>query len=525
MLIQLLFTNTAHFALVVFSAFVFFAAGLLYFDSRQVNKLKKNLLLRSIGFFLLALTAAIHATSLEIPFIILFAQLLEISGLVLILTSLIREPILQPPHKEKLSLFVPFAIPMFTASLVPLSSILMLLIAACYFRKVTEGFEKQLKPTFIAFLFLGLSEALRIPFFWSDTPIVFWSKILAPFGFLWNIQHIFEFIGILILGMWVWGYIRFRLQVQLFVSTVALTLVLFLITTVFYTFLLLRNLETNALSNLKTDVKVLQYSLESVKERTLAHAQAVAQDSSIKQAFVENNKEELYRLSVDYMLAQKTNTLLLASSSGEVIMRAEDKDRTNDNVGGDPIVKSALAGKDLATVSYDEGVTVPDVSVKAAVPIREGGKQTGKIIGVVVTGITIDSAFVDGVKAVTGLDVAIFGKDKRAATTFIAPDGKSRFVGTLETNKKVLDTVLVKGKTYIGSAQVLNLPFYTAYVPLKSNENEVLGMLFVGKLQNTLTDAAQKSIYITFLGSIILIILSLIPAYFFSRFLKEHLEA
>ena len=233
MLTQLLFFNTGHFALSVFTVFTFFAAGLLFLDAWQVDKLKKTPLLRSIGFFFLALVAAIHATSIEIPLIVLLAQLSKIIGLVLILISLIHEPILHAPPKEKLSLIVPFALPVFSSSLIPLSTMLMLLIAATYFRKATEGLDKQLKPAFFAFLFLGLSEALHIAFFWSNTPVVFWSKMLAPFGLIWDIHHIFEFIGILILAIWVWGYIRFRLQVQLFVTTIALTLSIFLITTFF----------------------------------------------------------------------------------------------------------------------------------------------------------------------------------------------------------------------------------------------------------------------------------------------------
>ncbi len=530
MLIQLLFLNTGHFALTVFGAFAFFAVGLLFFDSWQVDKLKKTPLLRSLGFFLLAIVTATHAISLEIPLIVLLAEVTKIIGLILILGSLILEPILQLPHKasshqKKLAFFVPFAIPALSVSLTPLSAILMFLIAATYFRRITEGFEKQLKPIFIAFLFLGFSEVLRIPLFWSDTSVVFWSKILAPFSLLWSIQQLFDFLGILVLAVWAWGYIRFRLQIQLFVSIVALSLMIFLTTTVFYTFLLLRNLENDALTHLRTDAHVLQYSLERVEAQTLTYAQAVAQDNNVKQAFLKNDKTELYNLTVDYMLAQKIDSLLIASSSGEVMMRAEDKDRTNDNVASDPIVKSALTGKALVAVAYDEGVSAPEVSVKAAAPIREGLKPSDKVIGVVITGFILDSAFVDGVKAATGLDVTIFGKDKRAATTFVAPDGKSRFVGTLEANKKVLDTVLSKGGVYLGSEDVLNMPFYTAYAPLKTSDDKIIGMLFVGKLQNTLTDAAQKSIDLTFLGSMILIILSLIPAYFLSRFLNEHLKA
>ena len=85
--------------------------------------------------------------------------------------------------------------------------------------------------------------------------------------------------------------------------------------------------------------------------------------------------------------------------------------------------------------------------------------------------------------------------------------------------------VLNHGEVYLGATQILNQPYYTAYAPLKTHDESVVGMLFVGKPQTTLTQAAQKSIELTFLGSIILIAVSLIPAYFFSRFLKEHLEA
>lgn len=531
MLIQLLLAHTAQFALNVFMAFVFFAAGLLYFDSWRVDTHKKTPLLRSFGFFLLALVAAFHASSLTIPQLELAAQCVKVFGLILILISLISEPILHPPRDEKgnspagrSALWVPFVLPVVTTALIPLSAALLLVIAASYFRKATEGFEKQLKPAFFAFLFLGFAEIVHISFFFSDTPIVFWSKMLSEFGPIWIVQSTFEFIGISILAVWIWGYIRFRLQLQLFVSTIALSLILFLTTTTFYTFLLLNNLENDALIHLKTDVNVLQYALESIKERTLAYAQVVAHDPSLTQAFIQNDKEQLYNLASSYMLAQKTNSLLIASVSGEVAMRAEDADRTNDFVGDDSILKSTREGREMTTVAYDGGITVPEISVKAAVPIRVGG-TSGQVVGVAITSLAIDTPFVDRVKAVTGLDVTVFGSDKRAATTFIAPDGKSRFVGTLETNKKVLNTVLSNGEVYVGKSNVLNLPFYTAYAPLKNQENEILGMLFVGKLQNTLTDTAKKSIELTFLGSIILMVLSLIPAYLFSRFLKEQVEA
>jgi len=143
MLIQLLFANTGHFALNVFSAFVFFAVGLLYFDSWQVNRHKNTPLLRSVGFFLLAIATALHATEIEISSLVLLMQVLKITGLIIILFSLIKEPVLHAPRKLKAAIALPLALPAISASLIPLSAGLTWLIAAAYFRQATEGLEKH----------------------------------------------------------------------------------------------------------------------------------------------------------------------------------------------------------------------------------------------------------------------------------------------------------------------------------------------------------------------------------------------
>ena len=101
MLWQLLFSNTAFFALNLLAAFVFFSAGLLYFDSWQVDKGKKTPLLRSLGFFCLAVAAAYGATTLDIPAIGTVTQMVKVTGLALILYSLTSEPMLSVPRRKR----------------------------------------------------------------------------------------------------------------------------------------------------------------------------------------------------------------------------------------------------------------------------------------------------------------------------------------------------------------------------------------------------------------------------------------
>jgi hypothetical protein len=514
MLSQLFFANF-HFGINVFAAFVFFITGWLYLDSWKIDKKSKSNLIRSAGFFLLAASTITHASSLTMPTVTFSMQIVKIVSLSLIVGSLTIDPILHAPAKRA-SMFIPFVL--LTDSLLPLSAVLFFLVALFYFRRSSEGREQQSMPVAFAFFFLSLAEFVNISLANSDTTIVFWSKLLAEYGVLWNISHILELAGIIILGLWVWKYLRFKTDLQLFITLVSSSLLIFVVMTATFTFLLLKNLETDTLGQLKTDMGVMQYALERLKSEALADAQAVTKNSDVQNAFLRGEDKKLFELTSGFMFAQKTNFLAVATSSGEVIIRAEDPEKTGDSLLEDSIFKSAVSGTPLVTVEIKEGAITPNIEILAADSFTDN-------TGVVITGFSVDNAFVDGVKISTGLDTSVYSKDVRVATTFIAPDGKSRFVGTKETNDKILSTVLENGEVYAGPTKILNQPFYTAYAPIKNAEGESIGMLFVGKPQKELFDTAQRSIQLTFTISAFLVLLSIAPLYYVSRYIKENINA
>jgi hypothetical protein len=514
MLAQLFFANY-HFGTSVFEALVFFATGWLYLDSWKIAKDTKRDLVRSAGFFLLAAVAMVHASTLEIPALILSSQMVKILALILIAGSLAAEPVLHTPEKEAAIIF-PFIL--LANSLVPLSAALFLVVSLLYFRQSTEGLARQIKPAGLGFLALGLAELINVGFFASETTIVFWSKLLARYGLFWNASHLLEFTGIVILGFWTASYLRFKADLQLFITIVSFSLVVFIATTATFTFLLLRNLEADNLAGLKTDVGVMQYAMERLKLEALADARAVAKNSDVESAFLEGEKEKLFELTSELMLRQETNFLNVATASGEVVARAEDRERVGDSLTENSIFKTAISGTAVVTVAAKEGAMAPEIEVLAADSFINN-------TGAVITGFRVDNAFVDGVRITTGLDTSVYSKEVRVATTFIAPDGKSRFIGTKETDEKILATVLERGEIYTGVAKILNQPFYTAYAPLTNVEGESMGMLFVGKPQKELFETAQKSTRLTFTASAFFILLSIAPAYWVSRYIKENIKA
>jgi len=519
MLIRFLFSNI-NFTASVFSAFVFFITGWLYNDAAKVQPKNKNLITKSRGFFLLAFSFAAQASSLDVKFFLLAVQWLEVAGLVIVLISLLKESKFRFTGKKILIFFsIIFASSFF--SLIPITAALYLVISLIYLRKVAESYEKQFKSVFLAFLLLSIAEILSIGFLWRATTNVFFSNFFSDFGALWIITRLIEIIGLFILAKWALGYFRFRLASQLFISTISTTLLIFLVTTNLFTFLLLRNVEQDALAHLETDAKILQFALERLQKEAFSDAQSIAQDTAFQNAFLNRDKKEIYRITSNYLIAQGTSFLAVTDQNGNVLMRAEDKEKIGDNLESDPIVKSALLGKKLSTVVTSSGVFLPAVEVKAAMPIV----TYGVVRGAVATGFLVDNAFVDGVKSTTGLDVAVFADRRRAATTFLSPDGKSRAVGTIESNASVISKVLGKGEIFSGSSQVLNQSYYTVYTPLKTYGDKTIGMLFVGKLQTELINAANRSVQLTFLGSVILMIASIIPAYYISKYIGGQMSA
>ncbi|MCH7323642.1 methyl-accepting chemotaxis protein [Solibacillus sp. MA9] len=99
-----------------------------------------------------------------------------------------------------------------------------------------------------------------------------------------------------------------------------------------------------------------------------------------------------------------------------------------------------------------------------------------------------------------GIVSTIFLNDTRIATN-VKIDGK-RAVGT--TASKQVSQKVLNGETYIGTADVVNVPHLTVYTPIKDKNGNVIGMWFVGE-SIELIDSAIANV-----RNIILIIISVV---------------
>lgn len=92
--------------------------------------------------------------------------------------------------------------------------------------------------------------------------------------------------------------------------------------------------------------------------------------------------------------------------------------------------------------------------------------------------INEDTVLVDAVKEATGALATIFLGDTRIATNVPGKEG-GRATGT-KASAIVVQTVLQQGQPYEGTADVNGQKYQTKYVPIKSADDQVIGMWFVG---------------------------------------------
>jgi hypothetical protein len=321
----------------------------------------------------------------------------------------------------------------------------------------------------------------------SDNPML--SQAADVFGPLWIGEQLFLLAAMLILGRWVWGYLLRRFLSQLFMILTALTLGIFLVTAISFTYLLVKNVQNASLDNLKTAASVLNYAIDSKKAEVLANTQSIAENSNVSQKVAEGDHK--------------------------------DPQRFGDSLSSDTMIRRALTGQANSGVTSKQGVIAPLIYIKSAVPIRD---DDGVIIGAAVASLVADNSFVDGIKRDTGLDSAVYAGNVRSATTFIAPDGVSRWVGIKEADEDIQNKVIEDNETYQGVATIQNRRYLTVYAPLRDVDNTVVGMLFIGEPQSRIFEAANRSVQLTFIVTAVLLLLSIIPAFFLSRYLSYQME-
>ena len=247
--------------------------------------------------------------------------------------------------------------------------------------------------------------------------------------------------------------------------------------------------------------------------------------------------------------------LTLTDEFGDVVLRTNAPYNLGDNLAQDEVINAVMKTKQtVMTTTIFSGekllLETPDLAEKAhfnlidtpmARPLDKKEETSGmmlvsaspvfdseqNLIGILYGGILLNKDFniVDKIKQTVFQDLVYKGKDIGTATIFqddvrIATNvfnvNGSRAIGT-RIAEDVYNQVVVQGEPWIGRAYVVNDWYITAYEPIRNITVAVIGILYVGILEQKYVDIRNQAEITFLIISIISVFFSIGLAYLLSR--------
>ena len=295
-----------------------------------------------------------------------------------------------------------------------------------------------------------------------------------------------------------------------------------------------------AKNRVAADLRVAHSFFDKKLEKMEATLSLIAENQLVIEYLRKNQqlspviKSSLERKRVDLGF----DILTLCDKEGKVVLRTHPPYYTGDSCLPNPLISKALKGKsvsgivivppqklrmegeDLVQQAYipfkptprakprPEKAETSGMFLIAAVPVL---LADGKVIGALYGGNLLNKNyhFVDYVRDMVFKEkeykgkpfgtVTLFQWDVRIATNVKEKDG-SRAIGT-RVSREVYERVLEEGKIWLERAFVVNNWYISAYEPIYDPANKIIGMLYVGVLEDKYVDIRNK-IFLSFLSII-----------------------
>ncbi len=327
------------------------------------------------------------------------------------------------------------------------------------------------------------------------------------------------------------------LKTKLVTSFLAVIIICGLAATVVGIHLIGDTIISQAQDRVRTDLNSARHIYQDEIHGVEAILRLTAQRFFLENAILERDTETIKMEFNRVRKRESLDILTLADETGRVIVRAQNPFINDESQEHDELVSRALSTRevvgatvivareellkedpDLAEQAYIKFIPTPRAKpsleteqtsamcIKAAAPVFG---YDGSLVGVLYGGNLLNRNYkiVDKVKETVYQGVRYKGKDIGTATIFqgdlristnVKQEDGSRAIGT-RVSEEVYEQVLVKGLPWIDRAFVVNNWYIAAYEPIKDIKGKIIGILYVGILEEKFMDMRKKAIVI-FLG-------------------------
>ncbi len=256
--------------------------------------------------------------------------------------------------------------------------------------------------------------------------------------------------------------------------------------------------------------------------------------------------------------SESLDIFTITDASGKVLLRTSHLAEFGDDQSHDELIQAVLSTKEpvagatlisaqdlekesplLANKAHIVFIDTPmakpkpeteetsGMMLKAAAPIFD---YDHNMIGIIYGGVLLNRNYeiVDRIKHTVFQDMVYKGNDIGTATIFqddlristnVSNSDGSRAIGT-RIAEQVYQQVVEQGKPWVGRAYVVNDWYITTYEPIRSINNQIIGILYVGILERKYLDI-RNQIVLAFLSIMLAgMLIAMVLSYFISQWIS-----
>lgn len=332
-----------------------------------------------------------------------------------------------------------------------------------------------------------------------------------------------------------------KLRTRIFISFLTVITVFALAVAVLGHYIIKRDIMEKAQARVRNDLNSAREIYQQEIERIRNVVRFTAVRFFIKDAISAQDRETLVRELDRIRRAESLDVLTLTDASGKVVVRSRNPSISGDSQSNDELVSRVLSrreivagtfimprnelaneGEDLAEQAYIRFIETPkakqttEIEETSGMMMRAGAPvfgYNGRLVGMLHGSILLNRNYtlVDKIKETVyegvkykGKDIGtatIFQKDLRISTNVKAKDER-RAIGT-RVSEEVYYRVLTKGTPWVNRAFVVTHWYKTAYEPLKDIDDNTIGMLYVGILEQPFAEMA-RNIFLVFVTIVLI---------------------
>lgn len=481
-MLYFLIANNLHLGAELLGAVIFFLAAWLFGEAFWI---KKDLfsLSRGIGFALLSLWQLFHALNNGND-ALTANGFIYLSGLLLILISYGMEKMTAKP----LYIFTA-PIPLFLSineNTSIISAGILALITFFLAKRYFKDIDKSLKWLLIGFAALTVSSIAAI----------FAEPAIS--NNYWILEHAVKLAAFLLLSIWIWKFLSLRIREDALIVFIAISLFISLLVTTTFSVFFLKQIEQETENNLSASAQILNFYLDSLKNKALAASQIIASNEDFSSAIKTKDIETLKEMSRNLIKETNQDFLTVALKKGEILFKASFPINNEENALAEEIVAEALEGRPAVTI--DEAST-EGLSIRAAAPVY----NRGAIIGAVISGSLLNKSFARQFKNIIGFETTIFKNGRVNASSFLVTS----------------QAVNYPNKQYIGLADFSGQAVIGVFRPIKNINGENAATFSITTTPGELLINAQAMNRFTMIIIFSIILSLIIPLYRFSVFLTD----